>query len=651
MRDGLMWLRTLVAVFAICVPAAAQEGAKQVALPEAYKPYISPDAYQALVTFKHGSKVNAAENRRLHNAYDKAEEENRYNDKLEANLIRTLQPEAVAALWKLVADPAGNRYYLPKFTPVEERDNAVNRLPWDKSVIYKKSGDDLTGLRIAMHRFAPEGSGGVKIGGIFPVQWLKGTGITPIRPPDNLRVLISFDEKDPYGMYGMSFSVHVDGKGGLQLQPEIYTNPYGKNRFTTSTRGVVNPRGCLDCHADNRRFQVADSIFASPGGGAAFVKAIEQMPGVDGFLKDAARKGATPQDLQQAKAAITRPDTRVFGREAFKFAVLKLWDDIYYDRQPYLDDSDARYVEVHEKHGNAYRRVGEFKRAIEQFDKAIRRNPEKASLYKSRGLAYLETGQHRPAIADFDELLRLDKGNAWAHFARGASYGKVGESKRAIADYDEAIRLNPKYTDAYINRANAYRNQGDTRRAIADYDEAIRLEAKDPVPYIGRGIAYRNQGDSQRAISDYDEALRLDPNNALAYYSRGNAHNDKGEHRQALADFENAIRLNSKYAMAYNNAGWLLATCTKPEVRDGKKALLYATRACELTKWQEPNCLDTLAGAYAEAGQFTEAVRWQTKMTQLLEARPNPDERLLRERERAKARLQLYQSGKAYRME
>ena len=38
-------------------------------------------------------------------------------------------------------------------------------------------------------------------------------------------------------------------------------------------------------------------------------------------------------------------------------------------------------------------------------------------------------------------------------------------------------------------------------------------------------------------------------------------------------------------------------------------------------------------------------------LTKMLDARPNPDERLIRERERARARLVLYQSGKPYRKE
>jgi len=47
------------------------------------------------------------------------------------------------------------------------------------------------------------------------------------------------------------------------------------------------------------------------------------------------------------------------------------------------------------------------------------------------------------------------------------------------------------------------------------------------------------------------------------------------------------------------------------------KAVKHATKACELSKWQEPAHLESLAAAYAECGKFEEAVKWQKKAIQL----------------------------------
>ena len=49
--------------------------------------------------------------------------------------------------------------------------------------------------------------------------------------------------------------------------------------------------------------------------------------------------------------------------------------------------------------------------------------------------------------------------------------------------------------------------------------------------------------------------------------------------------------------------------------------------ACELTHWNNAECLDALSAACAEAGDFTSAVKWQSQAVKLL---PPADKKLLR---------------------
>ena len=76
----------------------------------------------------------------------------------------------------------------------------------------------------------------------------------------------------------------------------------------------------------------------------------------------------------------------------------------------------------------------------------------------------------------------------------------------------------------------------------------------------------------------------------------------------------------------------------------GKKAVEYATTACALSAGRYPTAMDTLAAAYAEAGNFEQAIQWETKY---LEA-PALPEKAVRV---GKGRLALYQAHEAYRAE
>jgi tetratricopeptide (TPR) repeat protein len=116
----------------------------------------------------------------------------------------------------------------------------------------------------------------------------------------------------------------------------------------------------------------------------------------------------------------------------------------------------------------------------------------------------------------------------------------------------------------------------------------------------------------------------------------------KHEYKKALADYERAMQINPRCDGAINGQAWLLATCPDESCRSGKKAIELAKRACELTDWQSGEYLDSLAAACAEAGEFDQAMKWETKALEDAAFEKNSGAR-------ARKCLELYQAGKPYR--
>ena len=80
-------------------------------------------------------------------------------------------------------------------------------------------------------------------------------------------------------------------------------------------------------------------------------------------------------------------------------------------------------------------------RAIQDYDEAIRLNPEFTQAYNYRGFAYDNLGQHQRAIQNFDEAIRLDPKLAPAYANRGGAYTLLGMDAEAQQDIERAVEL------------------------------------------------------------------------------------------------------------------------------------------------------------------------------------------------------------------
>lgn len=228
-----------------------------------------------------------------------------------------------------------------------------------------------------------------------------------------------------------------------------------------------------------------------------------------------------------------------------------IWDDVIQksSRRP-----QGKAVPFHSR-GDAYMDIGDIKRALEDYNKAIEIDPGYAEAYNNRGNLYKQIGDLERAIADYNKVIAIDPRPADTYNNRGNVYMDLGDVQKALADYNKAIDLNSSLTGVYANRARAHKMLGNNEQALADYNKAIELNPHRASVYNNRGNIYMLQGRFQQALADFDTAIKIDPHYAYAYYNRGYLHKKQGNHQQALTDFNKAVRLKPDIAGVYLKRG------------------------------------------------------------------------------------------------
>ena len=286
-------------------------------------------------------------------------------------------------------------------------------------------------------------------------------------------------------------------------------------------------------------------------------------------------------------------------------------------------------------------------------------NPTTARDFYQRGSKREDAKQFKEAIADYEKAARLDPGWFDAHFTLSSLHAELKDYRAAIDALTKSLKARPRDYSALFNSGLYHEYLRDYDNAIAYYTRASADDA-DFFHFGGstddaRAHAYHYRGrvyqwyknDNAKAAADFTEALRLDPDIRMVRYRRARAYHDLKDYAKANADFAAARDLDPDYQNLLSAWAWQLATCPDAKYRDGQLALQLAKKARDM---------DTLSAAYAESGEFDNAVSSQKRAIQQLDRLPEAkDERAAKRRSQRKEQMQIrlaaYEAKRPFRDE
>ncbi len=148
---------------------------------------------------------------------------------------------------------------------------------------------------------------------------------------------------------------------------------------------------------------------------------------------------------------------------------------------------------------------------------------------------------------------------------------------------------------------------------LAECDRLVAAHPQDHEAYRRRALARWGARQDDDALADFSHAAELahahrSPARVLAvlYYGRALIRREQRDTAAEADELDRVTRTDAGFTDAFNDLAWIRATNPDPALRNGRQAVTLARHACQVVPGSV-KYLDTLAAAYAEAGDFKHA--------------------------------------------
>ncbi len=279
-----------------------------------------------------------------------------------------------------------------------------------------------------------------------------------------------------------------------------------------------------------------------------------------------------------------------------------------------------------------------------EFARAVDADPADAQARRFLALTLNKSGLTGEAFQQAVKSVELNPTDAAGHSILSMILAGQGQMERALDEARRAVELGPEDLSArlflsdclsQLGRNDEVINVARNGLAVFPYDSSLRYTL---------GLALARKGDFAGATNQFACALLLEPLRVDAQVNFGRVLLRLGNAPEGLRHLQEAVRLAPSSPLVLNELAWLLATYPDATVRNGPEAVRLAEHACAMTGRRNPELLDTLAAAYAEAGRFPEAVNAAQEAISL--ARTAGDEAAVHQAENL---LGFFQSGHPFR--
>jgi tetratricopeptide (TPR) repeat protein len=196
---------------------------------------------------------------------------------------------------------------------------------------------------------------------------------------------------------------------------------------------------------------------------------------------------------------------------------------------------------------SAYRRAGDFDKALADLDKVVKLNPDFAPGWQYRGLAHDAMGSKHEALSDLDRAIDVDSRDWSGYYSRAIVQRYNKEFDAALDDLKEAARLDPDNPQIDLLAALLRADKGEFEAAKREIDDIVAQGKDDAAAYYARAEVAFVERRLDDATDDVNKALDHRRSFLAAEALKGRIFEARGEKAEAEARYRKVLDMPVDY--------------------------------------------------------------------------------------------------------
>jgi len=276
----------------------------------------------------------------------------------------------------------------------------------------------------------------------------------------------------------------------------------------------------------------------------------------------------------------------IAGREALERAENLYHKALDYDSTFALAYTGLAWIYRNENYRETYFNENFLDSVLILADIALSFDDQLSDAYVVKGWYYQEHNKKEQAINEFDKAIKLNPNDWWAYYGKGGLYADENDYKNAIENRHKAASLyrGPFLPRIYKSLAYYFLSIGFRETCEKYVKEALALDNDSASYYFVLAMSESDHGNFKKSIEFFERSIAIDSTDWDDYFMIGNNYIYLGQFEEALTYYQKAknVQLNRDIFEPLSLGAMLRLGQTYLNIGKKEEAAYHLNRAREL---------------------------------------------------------------------